>query len=106
MAIRRSALQEMYVSIGAEIEKLNHQVAEQAGRRSGARLLMTHPGVGPVTALATDVFLGDPQRATAGLVRDTAIKRRVKRIWWQELPTMVNRALRQRVVEAWVRDNL
>ena len=73
MAIRRSALQEMYVSIGAEIEKLNHQVAEQAGRRSGARLLMTHPGVGPVTALATDVFLGDPQRATAGLVRDTAI---------------------------------
>ena len=75
MAIRRSALQEMYVSIGAEIEKLNHQVAEQAGRRSGARLLMTHPGVGPVTALATDVFLGDPQRATAGLVRDTAIKR-------------------------------
>jgi transposase len=23
---------------------------------------MTHPGVGPVTALATDVFLGDPRR--------------------------------------------
>ena len=23
---------------------------------------MTHPGVGPVTALATEVFLGDPQR--------------------------------------------
>jgi hypothetical protein len=23
---------------------------------------MTHPGVGPVTALATDVFLGDPAR--------------------------------------------
>ena len=23
---------------------------------------MTHPGVGPVTALATDVFLGDPKR--------------------------------------------
>jgi transposase len=27
-----------------------------------ARLLMTHPGVGPVTALATEVFLGDPAR--------------------------------------------
>jgi transposase len=23
---------------------------------------MTHPGVGPVTALATEVFLGDPAR--------------------------------------------
>ena len=27
---------------------------------------MTHPGVGPVTALATDVFLGDPQRFADG----------------------------------------
>jgi transposase len=27
---------------------------------------MTHPGVGPVTALATDVFLGDPKRFTDG----------------------------------------
>ncbi len=27
---------------------------------------MTHPGVGPVTALATDVFLGDPQRFDDG----------------------------------------
>ena len=25
---------------------------------------MTHPGVGPVTALATEVFLGDPSRFT------------------------------------------
>jgi len=27
---------------------------------------MTHPGVGPVTALATDVFLGDPKRFVDG----------------------------------------
>jgi transposase len=27
---------------------------------------MTHPGVGPVTALATDVFLGDPSRFADG----------------------------------------
>src|SRR5207245_6329107 len=32
----------------------------------GAKLLMTHPGVGPVTALATDVFLGDPARFEDG----------------------------------------
>jgi len=61
-AYRRSALQEMYAKIEAEIEKLNQQVAEQAGHRFGARLPMTHPGVGPVTALATEVFLGDPRR--------------------------------------------
>ena len=36
--------------------------------RPGSRLLMTHPGVGPVTALATDVFLGDPARFADGKV--------------------------------------
>jgi len=30
----------------------------EAEQRSQARRPMTHPGVGPVTALATDVFLG------------------------------------------------
>jgi len=63
---RRSALQAMYQKMDEEIEKLTQQVAEQAGQRSGARRLMTHPGVGPVTALATDVFLGDPKRFADG----------------------------------------
>jgi transposase len=31
-----------------EIEKLTAQVAEQAEQRSGARLLLTLPGVGPL----------------------------------------------------------
>ena len=35
-AYRRSALQAMYVKIGAEIDELNRQVAEQADHRSGA----------------------------------------------------------------------
>ena len=65
-AYRRSELQAIYVKLEAEIEKLNQRVEEQAGERTGARLLMTHPGVGPVTALATDVFLGDPARFTRG----------------------------------------
>jgi hypothetical protein len=43
-----------------EIETLTQQVAEQANQRSNAQQLMTHLGVGPVTALATEVFLGDP----------------------------------------------
>ena len=63
---RRSALQTMYRKMQEEIENLTEQIAEQTGQRCGARLLMTHPGVGPVTALATDVFLGDPQRFADG----------------------------------------
>ena len=63
---RRSALQALYRSMEEEIDNLTQQVAEQAEQRSGARRLMTHPGVGPVTALATDVFLGDPKRFLDG----------------------------------------
>ena len=65
-ADRRSALQTMYQKMESEIEKLTEQVAEQAENRSAARRLMTHPGVGPVTALATEVFLGDPKRFADG----------------------------------------
>jgi len=59
---RRNELQRMYVQFETEIEKLNQRVDQQARERVGARLLMTHPGVGPITALATEVFLGDPSR--------------------------------------------
>ena len=59
-------LQEMYRKMEEEIENLTQRVAEQASQRCGARLLMTHPGVGPVTALATEVFLGDARRFVDG----------------------------------------
>jgi transposase len=49
-----------------EIERLNQRVEQQAWERPGALRLMTHPGVGPITALATDVFLGDPKRFVDG----------------------------------------
>ncbi len=65
-AHRRSELQALYVKFESDIEQLNQRVEEQAGERPGSRLLMTHPGVGPVTALATDVFLGDPTRFVDG----------------------------------------
>ena len=61
-AYRRSELQAMYVKFETDIEILNREVEQQAGARPGALLLMTHPGVGPITALATEVFLGDPSR--------------------------------------------
>src|ERR1700674_4940143 len=65
-AHRRNELQALYVKFEGEIEKLNQRVEEKACERSGAKLLMTHPGVGPVTGLATDVFLGDPARFEDG----------------------------------------
>jgi transposase len=61
-AYRRSELQAMYVKFETEIDKLNQRVEQQACERRGGRLLMTHPGVGPITVLATEVFLGDPAR--------------------------------------------
>jgi transposase len=60
----------MYKNMQSEIENLTRRVAEQAGNRCEARLWMTHPGVGLVTALATEVFLGDPQRYVGIIPRE------------------------------------
>ena len=61
-AHRRSELQTLNDHLTTHIDQLDQQVSEQARERPQARRLMTHPGVGPVTALATEVFLGDPSR--------------------------------------------
>jgi transposase len=63
---RRAALLGLYPVLQKAIEDLDQQVSEQALRYPQAQRLMTHPGVGPVTALATQVFLGDPQRFADG----------------------------------------
>ncbi len=66
---RRTELLSLYVELQKRIQKLDKEVEAQARQRPLARRLLTHPGVGPVTALATDVFLGDPSRfATANQV--------------------------------------
>lgn len=65
-AHRRTQLQILYRRLDRQIGKLDERIRDQALRRSGANLLMTHPGVGAVTALATDVFLGDPTRFPNG----------------------------------------
>ena len=63
---RRTALLALYPRLQDSIDDLDQQVGEQALQRSQARRLMTHPGVGPITALATEVFLGDPTRFADG----------------------------------------
>src|SRR5260370_35064300 len=65
-AYRRSEWQAMYVKFEAEIEKLNQRGKEEACGRARARLLVTHPGAGPVTALAGEGFLVAPAPVTAG----------------------------------------
>jgi transposase len=65
-AQRRDELQALYRHLDTHIDQLDGRVTAAATERPGARLLMTHPGVGPITALATDVFLGDPSRFPDG----------------------------------------
>lgn len=65
-AERRTALLALYHSLDEQLECLTERVQQIAGGRPGPRLLMTHPGIGPVTALATEVFLGDPSRFADG----------------------------------------
>jgi transposase len=59
---RRAELQALNDHLTKHITELDQEVSAQAGQRPQACRLMTHPGVGPVTALATEVFLGDPSR--------------------------------------------
>jgi transposase len=44
------------------LQELDGAVAEQAEQNAGAVLLMTHPGVGPVTSLAFVLTLGPVER--------------------------------------------
>jgi len=59
-------LQSLYQQLEQQIADLNQKVEELAWQRPQARRLMTHPGVGPITALATETFLGEPKRFVDG----------------------------------------
>ena len=50
----------------ASIAELDRAVAEQAQARPAARRWMTHPGVGPVTALAPTLRMGPAERFSRG----------------------------------------
>ena len=63
---RRKALLRLYPRLQESIDELDREVSQQAQNHPAARRLITHPGVGPITALATEVFLGDPLRFTDG----------------------------------------
>jgi transposase len=59
---RRKQLLESLDRMEAEMTQLNRRVEEEAARRPAAVRLMSHPGVGPVTALAMVLTLGPAKR--------------------------------------------
>jgi len=61
-AVRRERLLAALDQMEAEIAGLNRQVEEEVKRRPAAMRLRTHPGVGPVTALAIVLTLGPAER--------------------------------------------
>ena len=63
---RRAELLQLLDQLEASISELDRAVAEQASARPAARRLMTHPGVGPVTALAFALTMGPTERFQRG----------------------------------------
>ncbi len=65
-AARRRQLLATLDQLEVEIEQLNQQVEAEVKQREAAQRLMTHPGVGPVTALAMVLTLGPVERFACG----------------------------------------
>ena len=64
--MQRDTLLALHPQLQMPIDEMDREVEKQAQQHPQAQRLMTHPGVGPITALATAVFLGDPHRFTDG----------------------------------------
>ncbi len=65
-AERRQRLLETLDGLEADLVELNRQVEEEVRKRPEAMRLRTHPGVGPVTALAMVLTLGPAERFASG----------------------------------------
>ena len=65
-AERRQRLLEALDGLEADLVELNRRVDEEVRKRPEAMRLRTHPGVGPVTALAMVLTLGPAERFASG----------------------------------------
>jgi len=63
---RRAELLQLLDQLEKSLEELDRATTEQANTRMEVRRLMTHPGVGPVTALAFVLTLGPAKRFRRG----------------------------------------
>jgi transposase len=59
---RRQELLELLDRLDPNIDELSQAIQQEAEQVPEVKLLMTHPGVGPITALAFVLVLGTPQR--------------------------------------------
>src|SRR5258708_6863320 len=65
-ARRRHDLLQLLDQLNPQIAELSRAIEQEAERRPEVLRLMTHPGVGPITALAFVLVLGTPQRFPCG----------------------------------------
>jgi transposase len=63
---RRQDLLKLLDQLTSNIAELTAAVEQQAEQQPEAQRLMTHPGVGPITALAYVVIIGSPERFRCG----------------------------------------
>jgi len=63
---RRRDLLELLDRLNPTIAKLTQAIEEEVGKRPAARRLQTHPGVGPLTALAFVLIIGKADRFQCG----------------------------------------
>jgi transposase len=63
---RRQDLLDLLDRLNPSIEQLSAAIAKEAEKRPEARRLMTHPGVGPLTAMAFVLIIGSPERFQCG----------------------------------------
>jgi len=63
---RRQDLLDLLDQLTPKIEELTRALEEEVEKRPVTRRLMTHPGVGPLTALAFELVIGTPQRFHCG----------------------------------------
>ena len=63
---RRRDLLDLLDQLTPKIHGLTRTIEEEVENRPVARRLMTHPGVGPLTALAFELVIGTPERFHCG----------------------------------------
>ena len=63
---RRQDLLDLFDQLTPKIQELTQALEEEVEKRPVTRRLMTHPGVGPLTALAFELVIGNPERFHGG----------------------------------------
>jgi transposase len=63
---RRQDLLDLLDQLTPKIQELTRALEEEVEKRAVTRRLMTHPGVGPLTALTFELVIGTPERFHCG----------------------------------------